>query len=63
LKKELMAHLRTKRQLRQAKSDVIWSDVGQIVGTVSIGQRPADADYHAVPAHWKGDLLCGSNRS
>jgi IS30 family transposase len=29
LKKELMAHLRTKRQLRQAKGDGTWSGVGR----------------------------------
>ncbi|NIJ48957.1 IS30 family transposase [Rhizomicrobium electricum] len=63
LKKELMAHLRTKRQLRQAKGGVTWSGVGQIVDTVSIRERPAEAEDRAVPGHWEGDLLCGSNHS
>jgi IS30 family transposase len=63
LKKELMAHLRTKRQLRQAKGGVTRSGLGQIVDTVSIRERPADAKDRAVPGHWEGDLLCGANHS
>jgi transposase, IS30 family len=63
LKKELMAHLRTKRQLRQAKGGVIKSGLGQIVDTVSIRERPAEAQDRAVPGHWEGDLLCGANHS
>jgi IS30 family transposase len=63
LKKELMAHLRTKRQLRQAKGGVTRSSLGQIVDTVSIRERPAEAEDRAVPGHWEGDLLCGSNHS
>jgi IS30 family transposase len=63
LKKELMAHLRTKRQLRQAKGGVTRSGLGQIVDTVSIRERPADAEDRAVPGHWEGDLLCGANHS
>jgi IS30 family transposase len=63
LKKELMAHLRTKRQLRQAKGGVTKCGLGQIVDTVSIRERPAEAEDRAVPGHWEGDLLCGSNHS
>ena len=63
LKKELMAHLRTRRQLRQAKGGVTKSGLGQIVDTVSIRERPADALDRAVPGHWEGDLLCGANHS
>jgi IS30 family transposase len=63
LKKELMAHLRTRRQLRQAKGGVTKRGLGQIVDTVSIRERPAEAQDRAVPGHWEGDLLCGSNHS
>ncbi len=63
LKKELMVHLRTKRQLRQAKDGVTKSGLGQIVDTISIRERPAEAEDRAVPGHWEGDLLCGSNHS
>jgi IS30 family transposase len=63
LKKELMAHLRTRRQMRQAKGGTTKSGLGQIVDTVSIRERPADAEDRAMPGHWEGDLLCGSNHS
>jgi len=63
LKKELMAHLRTARQMRQAKGGTTKSGLGQIVDTVSIRERPADADDRAVPGHWEGDLLCGANNT
>jgi IS30 family transposase len=60
LKKQLMTHLRTARQMRQAKGGTTKSGLGQIVDTVSICERPADADDRAVPGHWEGDLLCGA---
>ena len=63
LKKELMAHLRTRRQMRHAKGGVTMSGLGHIVDTVPIRERPAEADDRAVPGHWEGDLLCGSNHS
>ena len=63
LKKELMAHLRTRRQLRQAKGGTAKVGLGQIVDAVSIRERPAEAEDRAVPGHWEGDLLCGSNNS
>ena len=63
LKKQLMAHLRTARQMRQAKGGTTKSGLGQIVDTVSIRERPADADDRAVPGHWEGDLLCGANNT
>jgi IS30 family transposase len=49
LKKELMAHLRTARQMRQAKGGTTKSGLGQIVDTVSIRERPAEAEERAVP--------------
>ena len=63
LKKELMAHLRTGRQMRQAKGGNTWRGVGQLADTVSIRERPAEADDRAVPGHWEGDLLCGGNHT
>ena len=49
LKKQLMAHLRTARQMRQAKGGNTKSGLGQIVDTVSIRERPAEAKDRAVP--------------
>ena len=55
LKKALMAHLRTARQMRQAKGGTTKSGLGQIVDTVSIRERPAEVEDRAVPGHWEGD--------
>jgi transposase, IS30 family len=63
LKKELMAYLRTGRQMRQAKGGTTKSGLGQIVDTVSIRERPAEAEDRAVPGHWEGDLLTGANNT
>jgi IS30 family transposase len=59
LKKELMAHLRTRRQMRHAKGAKTGRGHGQIVGMMSIRERPAEAEDRAVPGHWEGDLLTG----
>ena len=53
LKKELMAHLRKARQMRQAKGGTTKSGLGQIVDAVSIRERPAEAEDRAVPANGK----------
>jgi IS30 family transposase len=63
LKKELMVHLRTARQLRQAKGGTTKNGLGQIVDMVSIRERPAEAEDRAVPGHWEGDLLSGANNT
>jgi IS30 family transposase len=63
LKKELTAHLRTERQMRQAKGSSTKSGLGQIVDAVSIRERPAEVEDRAVPGHWEGDLLSGANNT
>jgi transposase, IS30 family len=61
LKKELMAQLRTRRQMRHAKGGKAKNGQGHILDMVSIRERPAEAEDRAVPGHWEGDLLTGAN--
>jgi IS30 family transposase len=61
LKRELTAHLRTKRQMRLAKGAQSRTGQGQILDMISIRDRPAEAEDRAIPGHWEGDLLTGAN--
>jgi IS30 family transposase len=61
LKKELLAHLRQNRVMRHPRGHTQKSQ--HIKGAVSIRERPAEAKDRAVPGHWEGDLLLGSNNS
>jgi IS30 family transposase len=64
LKKELLQYLRRTRGMRRSRHHTQKTDIhGQIVGAVSISERPASAEDRAVPGHWEGDLLFGSNNS
>ncbi len=63
LKKKLMVHLRTRRQLRQAKGGTMKQGLGSIVDAISIRERPAEAEDRAVPGHWEGDLLSGAKNT
>ena len=63
LKKQLMVHLRRRRQLRQARRGTTKQGLGSIVDAISIRERPAEADDRAVPGHWEGDLLSGARNS
>lgn len=60
LKKELTAHLRTRRQMRRAKNAQPSVGQGKICDMVSIRDRPAEAADRAIPGHWEGDLLIGA---
>ena len=61
LKKELLAHLRQTRSMRHPRGHTQKNR--QIKEAVSIRERPADVEDRAVPGHWEGDLLLGSNNS
>jgi IS30 family transposase len=64
LKKELVTHLRRRRTMRRSRHHTQKTpDHGQITGAVSIRERPAEVEDRAVPGHWEGDLICGSNNS
>ncbi len=63
-KKELAKHLRSKRMIRRSHhSRHRGRGDGQISDLVSIRERPACIEDRAVPGHWEGDLLAGSNNS
>ena len=64
LRKELVQYLRTKRVIRRPKKTSLKGQgLGQITEAVSIRERPASMEDRAVPGHWEGDLICGSNNS
>jgi len=64
LKKELIQHLRKTRAMRRSRHHTQKTDDhGRITNAVSIRERPAVAEDRAVPGHWEGDLLFGSNNS
>jgi len=64
LKKELIGHLRSRRRMRHAQSaSTAGQPRGQIIDGVSIRDRPADVEDRAIPGHWEGDLITGSQNT
>jgi len=64
LKKELLQYLRRTRSMRRSRHHTQKRDNhGRIIDTVSISERPASVEDRAVPGHWEGDLISGSNNS
>ena len=64
LKKELLQHLRRSRAMRRSRHHTQKTEIhGQIVGAVSISERPAVVEDRAVPGHWEGDLVFGAHNS
>jgi len=64
LKKELLQYLRTQRRMRQPrKASLKGKGLGDIAGAIPIRDRPASVEDRALPGHWEGDLISGSNSS
>ena len=64
LKKQLMAHLRSRRIMRRGKTSSTGDQTrGQIIDAISIRDRPAEIEDRAIPGHWEGDLLSGAKNS
>jgi IS30 family transposase len=61
LKRELTAHLRSRRANRRARRGSDRHRYGiQVSDDIRISARPAEADDRAVPGHWEGDLVLGA---
>jgi len=64
LKKELQLLLRSQRAIRRSRhASLKQGGLGQITNMISIRERPVSIEDRAVPGHWEGDLIAGSNNS
>lgn len=64
LKKELQKHLRTGRVFRQSRHQNIKGlPRGRIIDGISISERPPEIEDRAIPGHWEGDLIAGSDNT
>jgi IS30 family transposase len=64
LKKELQDCLRNPRAIRRSKHATQKGlKLRKIKDAIPISERPAEVADRAVPGHWEGDLIVGSNNS
>jgi IS30 family transposase len=63
LKRELVACLRTGRALRVPRARTRQRPGGHVTPEVMISERPAEVEDRAIPGHWEGDLIIGTDRS
>ena len=60
LRADLHQHLRTGRPVRRPRGSWVTKR-GKIPNMILISERPAEVADRAVPGHWEGDLVLGSN--
>src|SRR5690606_34727986 len=64
LKKELQKFLRTQRVVRKSRtSSLKGKGLGKIADAIPISDRPPEVEDRAIPGHWEGDLIKGSNNT
>lgn len=61
LRADLHQHLRTGRAVRRPRRSMTKGPSGKIPDMILISERPAEVADRAVPGHWEGDLILGSN--
>ena len=60
LRADLHQHLRTGRAVRRPRGSAVKRTT-KIPDMIMISERPAEVADRAVPGHWEGDLILGSN--
>jgi IS30 family transposase len=63
LRRELTACLRTGRTLRVPRARTTRHNKSFVTDELLISERPAEANDRAVPGHWEGDLILGTDRT
>jgi IS30 family transposase len=61
LKQQLCAHLRRAQSMRRPRAARDPTLRSPIPDAVCIRARPAEVQDRAIPGHWEGDLLCGTD--